>query len=379
MRLAVLTTGRQDWGILRSTCQLLAQDSRFELKLFAGGMHVSAAFGNGVASLEADGFAVAERLRWIDDSGTTSAGAQAGEAVTQVAAALERQRPEALLLVGDRFETLSAAHAATLARVPVVHLHGGEETAGAIDNSIRHAITKLAHLHLVSHRDHAARVIAMGERRNTVHEVGAPGLDNAHRIDLASRTQLEQDLGRPLTSPLVLVTLHPTTLGAEPAQELAAVIEAMDAVDATYVISLPNADPGNEVIRSGLRAAATRGQRLVADALGERRYWGLMGIADAMLGNSSSALIEAPVLRIPAVNVGDRQLGRLRGNNIIDAAPTGAAVTRALRKALDKTFRATIGDQGPYGDGRSAPRVVAALASWTIPVPPTKPSIEVHP
>ncbi len=377
MRIAVLTTGRQDWGILRSTCLLLASDARFDLRVLAGGMHCSAAFGDGLRSLAAEGVTVVEKLQWINDAGTTSAAQQAGEALVQVMGALERQKPDALLLVGDRFETLSAAHAATLARVPVVHLHGGEETAGAIDNSLRHAITKLAHLHLVSHRDHAARVVALGEASAAVHVVGAPGLDNTHRSDLPGREALEADLGIPLRSPLVVVTLHPATLGGDPALELSAVCEAMDAVDATYVITLPNSDPGNEVLRAGLRKAALHGQRVVADALGERRYWALMRLADAVLGNSSSALIEAPIMRLPAVNIGERQRGRLRGDNVIDAEPSGPAITAALQRALSTGFRAGLSPTGPYGDGRSAPRIINALAEWKIPVPPTKPLIPV--
>jgi len=378
VRIAVLTTGRQDWGILRSTCKLLGSDSRFDLRVFAGGMHLSAAFGEGLVSLAEDGIEVCEKLRWIDDAGTTPTAQQAGEAIVQISAALERQRPDALLLVGDRFETLSAATAATLAKVPVIHLHGGEETEGAIDNSIRHAITKLAHLHLVSHPLHAERVLAMGEASNAIKMVGAPGLDNAHRTDLPSRSSLERDLGIALDAPVVLVTLHPTTLGAEPALELAALTEAMDSVDATYVITLPNADPGNELLRKGLVEAAGHGRRLVASALGERRYWGLMRIADAMVGNSSSALIEAPVLRVPAVNIGVRQKGRLRSDNLLDVQPSAPEIAGALKRALSPEFRASLASLGPYGDGQSAPRILAALAAWKIPVPPIKPSIAVH-
>ncbi len=373
-RIAVLSTGRQDWGILVSTCRLLSQDARFDLRLVLGGMHCSKRFGLTRRLIAEQGFAACEELYWIPDEGDVSCQAQAAAAVRMLGDALERQSPDALLLVGDRFETAGAALAATLARVPIVHLHGGEETEGAFDNVLRHSITKMSHLHLVSHAQHARRVIAMGEDPASVHVVGAPGLDNLHRADLADRQELEQYLGIALHPPLVLVTLHPATLGGdEPNREVEAVCRAMDVVDATYVITLPNTDPGNERIRGPLAAAGSRPNRTVLEALGERRYWGLMRLADAMLGNSSSALIEAPVLGLPAVNLGARQNGRLRGGNVIDAVPEAPAVAEALRTALTEKFREQARrTPSPFGNGRSGEKIVEILRQWTPPRPPVK-------
>jgi UDP-hydrolysing UDP-N-acetyl-D-glucosamine 2-epimerase len=359
MRIAVLTTGRQDWGILRSTCLLLRQ----QLILLAGGMHCEPRFGGTVQHLLDEGF-TPEQLRWAGVDSDAPAHVQSAEAVRLVGDALERHRPGGLVIVGDRFETASAALAATLARVPIAHLHGGEETAGAIDNVLRHAITKLAHLHLVSHDHHARRVIAMGEDPATVHVVGAPALDNLHRDDLATRAELEQFLGMPLAPPVVLVTLHPATLGGAPEVEVAAMLAAMDRVPATYVITLPNVDPGGAVIRQQLVDAGNRPGRRAVEALGERRYFGLLRVADAMLGNSSSGIIEAPVVRLPVVNIGDRQKGRLRADNVLDVPADAGAIASALQRALDAAFRATLPERGPFGDGRSAPRIVELLAGW---------------
>ena len=387
MRLAVLTTGRQDWGILHSTCALLRDDPRFDLRLLVGGMHCAARFGQTEQSVREDGFEPAERLDWITE--TASPSGQSGRALEAVSEALQRQRPEALVVVGDRFETAAAALAATLERVPIVHLHGGEVTAGAFDDLLRNAVTKLSHLHLVSHPDHARRVIAMGEAPGTVHVVGAAGLDNLHRADLPGRAELERSLGIELTPPVVIVALHPTTLalpseGAEAAKgqagpasaaaELAGVVGAMARVPATYVVTLPNNDPGHAPLREALVAAARADRRVAVDSLGDRRFWGLMKIADAMLGNSSSALIEAPALGLPAVNVGDRQLGRIRGENVIDVTTGNVdAVTTALQEALaPATRRRLSGAVSPFGDGRSAPRIVEVLAGWTPPHPPRK-------
>jgi UDP-hydrolysing UDP-N-acetyl-D-glucosamine 2-epimerase len=371
--IAVLTTGRQDWGILRSTCALLRSDARFALSLWSGGMHESAKFGRTGDDIVREGFVIERRMAWLDDTSETAAHVQASRALEHVGNAL-RTPPDALLLAGDRIETASAAMAATLARVPIIHLHGGEETEGAFDNALRHAITKMSHLHLVSCEAHARRVTQMGEPSSSVHVVGAPGLDNLHRNDIATRADLEQSLGIALESPLVVVTLHPSTLGADAQLEAEAVAGALDDVDATYVITLPNADPGNAATRAVLSAAVERNpkKRIAVESMGERRYWGIMRAADAMLGNSSSALVEAPAVHLPAVNVGDRQRGRVRGENVIDAPPDRKLVATALRHALSPEGRARAKGPSPFGDGKSAPRIVEVLAQWTQPQPPVK-------
>jgi UDP-hydrolysing UDP-N-acetyl-D-glucosamine 2-epimerase len=351
---------------------MLRDDRDMRLALLVGGMHCAARFGDGVAQIRAEGFAPDEVLPWWREG--QSVHEEAGAALAAVGCALPRVGASALLLVGDRYETAAAALAATLARVPVVHLHGGEETEGAFDNALRHAITKLASLHLVSHADYRRRVIAMGEDPSTIHEVGAPGLDNLHRTDLPDRAELARSLGLQLSSPIVLVTVHPATLATDPTADVDAVIAAMNAVDATYVVTLPNADPGNEDIRARL-VDAVRGhpRRVAVEALGERRYWAFLRIADAMLGNSSSALIEAPVVGLPAVNVGDRQKGRLRPASVLDARPESAQVIEALRLALSTEFRASArAAPSPFGDGRSAARIAAVLRAWTPPSPPRK-------
>jgi UDP-hydrolysing UDP-N-acetyl-D-glucosamine 2-epimerase len=369
VRIAVLTTGRQDWGILRSTYSLLREQAAFTPILLAGGMHGEPRFGSGQRLVE-EGFTPDELMRWAGGDADAPSQKQAGDALRLVGDALVKHRADALMLVGDRFETAAAALAGTLARVPIVHLHGGEETEGAFDNALRHAITKLSHLHLVSHREHARRVMSMGEDPTSVHVVGAPGLDNLRRDDLATRPELESELGVSLASPVVLVTLHPATLGGAPKAEAAAMIAAMDRVPATYVITLPNVDPGATAIREQLIAASKRPApshgRCVAEALGERRYFGLLRLCDAMLGNSSSAIIEAPVLRLPAVNIGDRQKGRLRGHNVVDVEANTDAIAAALQHAIDPATRAALphGD-GPFGDGQAAARIVEILASWT--------------
>jgi UDP-hydrolysing UDP-N-acetyl-D-glucosamine 2-epimerase len=377
--IAVLTTGRQDWGILRSTALALRAHPDTRLVLLAGGMHLSARHGRTLDDLIEDGFEIDRALAWLGDDPEPPAAVQAARALELTAAALAETRPAALLLAGDRFETMSAAVGATIATVPLVHLHGGEQTGGAFDDAFRHAITKLAHLHLVSHEEHAARVRALGEDPSAIRVVGAPGLDNAVRADLPDSAQLEARLGIELRPPVIAVTVHPVTLDRDPAAVVAPVLAAMDAVPATYVVTLPNVDPGSEPIRRALLSAvAGRSDRVALPALGERDYWGLLRIADAALGNSSSALIEAPAVDLPAVDVGDRQLGRRREANVIHAGEGTGEVVAALHRALDPAFRRSVAAaHPPLADGHAGERIARIIAAWQPPDLPRKPPIPI--
>lgn len=370
-RLAVLTTGRQDYGILRSTILLLRRTPGFEIAVWAGGMHLQRRFGEPLAALTRDGVPVARELPFLAEPPSPMADTAA--ALAQVGAALMEDAPDALVLVGDRTEALAAGLAATLAKVAIVHLHGGEESEGAIDNACRHALTKLSHLHLVSHRVHAGRVIQMGEDPASVVVVGAPALDHAYRDDLPGIEALSEDLGVRLEPPVVVVTMHPATLGGPAGEEVAAVAGAMARVPATYVVTAPNADAGGAEIGDYWRRWAKDRKRVaLVDALGDRRYWALLRLADAVLGNSSSGIIEAPALGVPVVNVGDRQRGRLRYGPVTDVAAAEDAVATALREALATGRRAPGEDLGGYPAAPVAPRIVEALRRWEIPRPPRK-------
>jgi UDP-hydrolysing UDP-N-acetyl-D-glucosamine 2-epimerase len=375
----VLTTGRQDWGILRSTCEAIRDHPELQLVLIAGGTHASTRHGHTLKDLHEDGFAPDAILPFPEaPDGDPSAASQASSILGALGETLERTPLDALVLAGDRYETAAAAIAATVAHVPLVHLHGGEETAGAFDDPLRHAITKLSHLHLVSRDEHRRRVIALGEDPSAVHVVGAPGLDAAVRDDLPDRASLEASLGLALEPPVVLVTVHPATLEPDPAAAARAVVAAMDEVAATYVITLPNADPGSDEVRTLLSAAAQGRRRTAVDALGSRRYWGLLRIADALLGNSSSGLIEAPAVDLPAVDVGDRQLGRARDANVFHASASAADVAGALRHALDPATRAAIAHRhDPLADGRVGRRITDIIAAWRPPEPLRKPPVPV--
>jgi UDP-hydrolysing UDP-N-acetyl-D-glucosamine 2-epimerase len=369
-RVAILTTGRWDAGILRSTMHALQEHAWLRPMVWAAGAHCSGRHGHTIDLLLADGIQVQRRfetLGAIDDPT-----ADAARMLTMVDDALRVEMPSALMLVGDRSETAAAALAATLCGVPIVHLHGGEETEGAIDNALRHAITKLAHLHLVSHEVHAQRVRQMGEVSHDVIVVGPPGVDNLHRPDLPSRAELEAQLGLSLEGPVLLVTLHPTTLGGQPAHDAFEVAAALDRVDATVIITQPNPDRGADDIRAvWQRWGRGRPRTRVLEALGARRYWALLRQVAMVVGNSSSGIIEAPAAGLPSVNIGDRQAGRLRPRGVVDVPVEREAIAAAITDAL--RGRLPWRDDVPaYPTGAVAPRIVAALEAWRPPSPARK-------
>jgi UDP-hydrolysing UDP-N-acetyl-D-glucosamine 2-epimerase len=372
LRLGILTTGRQDWGVLRPLCMALRGHPAFQVEVFAGGMACSARYGRIVDAVRALGMEVVAELAWSQDA---DAVAQTSDAVRLVGDALGERRPDALILVGDRYETAGAAIAAAIIGIPINHLYGGEETEGAIDNALRHSITKLSHLHFVSHPDYADRVVQMGEPPSSVHVVGSLGVDNIRTLDLPGRAELERTLGMSLESPVGLVTVHPTTLAEGSAEdELDVVLSVIREHPARWVITLPNADPGNERIREAFQALALAAPNVVAvTALGEARYLGLMRLADFVLGNSSSGITEAPSMGVPTINVGDRQKGRVRSPSIIDVPCDAQAIRTAVRQALTPEWRAEISRQPrPFGEGDSAQRIIAVLERWTPPHPARK-------
>jgi len=360
-RLAVLTTGRQDWGLLSPLVDRLVESPAFEVVILAGGMALSPRHGRIVEEIRAKGYPLAAELAW--DVEHALAHNQSADALRQVGSALEDVNPQALILLGDRFETAAAALAATVLTIPIVHLYGGEETEGAIDNALRHAITKMSHLHLVAHKVYARRVIQMGEDPATVHVVGSLGVDNVLHMKTPGKKELEEYLGVPLRAPVGLVTVHPTTLHEGESDTTAeAVVGAIEAMGTgTWVITLPNSDPGHEMVRDVLLDCARRNTNAVAvEALGEERYLGLMKIADVVVGNSSSGMIEAPAMGVPTVNVGSRQDGRLRFPSILDVDPAVGNVIEALRKVLSGR-RPSVAQGSVFGGGDAAKKAVAIL------------------
>lgn len=366
-RVVVITGGRPDYGLLRPLMRGLDADLDFDLRVVATGMHLLPEHGETWRQIEDDGLAIADKVDMRIEGDSPAAIARAiGTGVAGMATMLERHRPDMVVILGDRFEALAAAIAAMVARVPIVHMYGGEVTEGAIDEPIRHSITKMSQIHFTATEAYRRRVIQLGEQPDRVFCVGAIALDGIKETTLLDRATLEKDLGLALRKPTFLVTYHPVTL--EPASSAAhaeALLAALDAFpEASVVITLPNADTDNVALRARLVDYAKRNPGRVAAfaVLGTQRYLSLLAQSDAMIGNSSSGLVEAPSFCVPTVNIGDRQRGRMAPGSVIQCRPDAGAIRQAIAKALDPAFRSGLHDlTNVYGDGRTTPRILEIL------------------
>jgi UDP-hydrolysing UDP-N-acetyl-D-glucosamine 2-epimerase len=363
-RVGVFAGSRADLWPLVPVLEAAAAEPALEPVLVAGGTVGPRELGEvgarpGVGDLE-----VVKVPAPAPDDSAVALVAAAARGATALAETLAERPVEMLCLLGDRYETLAAAWAATVLRVPIVHLHGGELTAGAIDDPMRHAITKLAHLHCCAHEVYAARVRRMGEEAWRVHVTGAPGLDRLSAD--AARTTLEaicEDLGVPLHRPAVLCTYHPTTAHPEVGvAEVEAILDALAEVP-TVLITAPGADPGAHVLTERMQQwCARRSGAVLVPSLGARYPAALAGV-DVVVGNSSSGIIEAPTLGTPTVNVGARQAGRVRAASVIDVPGDADRVRAAIAAALSPDARVrAAGAMNPYGDGRAGPRVARVMA-----------------
>lgn len=364
-RIAVVTGTRADYGLLRPVLRGLADDSRFALQILATGAHLSPEFGRTVEVIADDGFEVTAQVEMLLSSDTPVGITKSlGLGTIGMADALSTLAPDLLLVLGDRYEVLAAVQAALVARIPVAHLSGGDVTEGAIDDAIRHAITKMSHLHLATNAESAARIVQMGEDPAHVHVTGNPGLDDLVRLEPMDRAALEADLGLRWRPHNLLVTYHPVTLADEPAEaafgELLAALDALGD-DVGIVLTCPNADTfGRVLLRMCREFAAARPNVVCHDSLGQRRYWSCLKHVDAVVGNSSSGLSEAPAVGVPAVNVGMRQGGRLRAASTIDVPPERAEILAGIRRALEQR---DVAPSSPYGDGRATERILEVLAA----------------
>ncbi len=362
----VVTGTRAEYGLLQPLLAALERSPEFSVAVLVTGAHLCERFGMTVREIEADGYRIAARVALpLEDDSRLGVARATGEAVCGIAEALDAERPDRVVILGDRYEALAAATAAALMRIPVAHLHGGEITEGAIDDSMRHAITKLSTVHLVSTQEYADRVIRMGEEPSRVFVVGALGVDNALHTELVPPEMLAADLGFAFDTPTALVTFHPVTLdGDDGVAELDEVLAAFDELPSLRVlITMPNADAGNRTIAERIEAwvAANASRATAFASLGRVRYLSAMAACDIVVGNSSSGIIEAPSFGKPTVDIGDRQAGRIRAASVVHAAPERAIITSAISLALAQRERLCADDANPYGDGRAAERIVEAL------------------
>jgi UDP-hydrolysing UDP-N-acetyl-D-glucosamine 2-epimerase len=363
-RICVVTGSRAEYGLLYWVLRDLQAESGVELQLLVTGMHLAPEFGLTVREIEKDGFAISRRVEMLLSSDTPGGVAKSiGLGVIGMSEAFEQLRPDVVLVLGDRFEILAAAQACLIHNIPLAHIAGGDTTEGAFDESIRHAITKMAHLHFVTNALSGQRVRQLGEDPSQIHVVGSPGLDHLRRQPLLDRASLEESLGASLGTRNLLITFHPVTLEAGESErqfnELLAALETQGD-NTTLWFTRPNADTGGRALAALLDSwVSQRPDRARLHAsLGQLRYLSLMAQVDAVVGNSSSGLYETPSFGIPTIDIGNRQRGRLAAASVIHCDADRRAIAEALAQARVLDCHGVV---NPYGDGASAGRIVKVL------------------
>ena len=367
--IAVVTSSRADYSHLYWPLKDLAAHPDVDLKLIVLAAHLSPAFGNTVDEIEQDGFTIASRIECLLNSDTDVGMAKTlGLAVLGLTDALAQMRPDLLLLIADRYEMLAPASVALTLRIPMAHIEGGEISEGAIDDAVRNALTKMAHIHFTSTNTARARVISMGEEPWRVHRAGAPSLDHIRRSQLLSRPELEQALKIKLKQSPAVVTYHPVTLMQNTTQEADAMFAALAKIEGQILFCYPNADAGSHSLMQRTHEFI----RQHTDAhvfvnLGAVTYWSLLKHAGILLGNSSSGIMEAACFAVPVVNVGLRQYGRERAPNVLDAEPNVASILENVTTAQSAAFRESLrGMANPYGNGHAAERIVHILTTVSL-------------
>lgn len=366
----VVTVGRSDYGIYRPILKEIHQSSDLELMLYVTGAHTSPEFGRTISEIESDGFVPMEVVEMLlSNDSPTAIATSMGLGTVGFASAFSRSRPDILVVLGDRYEMHAAAAAAVPFKIPIAHIHGGEVTSGAIDEAFRHAITKYSHLHFASTEEYRQRIIQLGESPWRVSVSGAPGLDNLRHIPFLTLAELEQRVGLSLCGATLMVTYHPVTYQYESTrQRFTELVAALERYDGPIVLTKPNADTNGRVIIELAEALAERHPRMaIVDNLGTQAYFSLMKHAAAMVGNSSSGIIEAASFELPVVNLGVRQQGRSQSGNVLNVAEEFSAIREAIARAASEEFQSSlVGLRNIYGDGRASSHIVSHLRAATL-------------
>jgi UDP-hydrolysing UDP-N-acetyl-D-glucosamine 2-epimerase len=350
--IGVVTVARSDYGIYRSILRQIAADPELRLQIIASGMHLAPEFGNTVSMIEADGYSVSDRVESLLASDSPEGISKSmGLGVMGFSQVFARSRPDLLLVLGDRFDMYPAVVAALPFRIPVAHLHGGEVSFGAIDDALRHSMTKLSHLHFVSTEEYRQRVLQMGEEPWRVTVSGAPALDELDPATFLGRAELEQRFGLRLDEPPLLITFHPASLQPDQVEwQTAELLAAVEVSGQPAIFTAPNADTGGRRAREMMEGFASQHPRMwFVENFGQLGYFSAMNCAAAMVGNSSSGIIEAASFHLPVVNIGERQEGRSRAANVIDVGYGREEILAGLRRALGPGFRSSLKNvRNPY-------------------------------
>jgi UDP-hydrolysing UDP-N-acetyl-D-glucosamine 2-epimerase len=378
MKVCVVTATRAEFGLLEELMALIQGSPELTLQTVVTGSHLLEEFGHTIDHILGAGFNIDAAVPEISKAESSlDVAHQVGRGIQGFARALDELKPDAIVILGDRYEMLAAATAAFFLKIPIVHVHGGEVTEGAFDDGIRHAITKFARIHCVATPEYRRRVVQLGESPATVHVVGGLGVDQIHRTMLLGRDDIEAQLELSLSNPSFLVTYHPETEGRRSiADDLGEVVSALETFpEATVVFTMPNADPGHHVAATVIQDSVDRhqGRWHLFGALGRVRYLSLAQHVDVVVGNSSSGLLEIPSLEKPTVNIGNRQLGRLQASSVINAQPDAGEITQAIGVALSEKFRATLTTVvNPYGVPGASQKILNLLSDTNFDTLPLK-------
>lgn len=370
--ICVITGSRAEYGLLYPLLDTLRKDRRCTLSLVVTGMHLCPEFGSTYKEIENDGFTIRRKVRVLSSDDTVKGLASSiGKGIEKITRLLAELEPDVVVLLGDRFEIFAAAVAAHITRIPIAHIHGGELTEGVIDDAFRHAITKMASLHFTATDRYRKRIVQLGESPKTVFNVGALGLDNIRKTRLLSKEAVEKSLGLPFNKRNILITFHPVTLeSGTHERQFKALLTVLDELEDTNLyFTKANADTGGRRINKliDLYVSFRPAKARAFASLGRLRYLSLMQYVDAVVGNSSSGIIEAPSFRIGTVNIGDRQRGRIRAKSVLDCKNTTQSIRKAITTLYSPKFRSALrGVDNPYGRGNASARIAKVLKQYPL-------------
>jgi len=368
-KICVVTGTRAEYGLLYWVMKSIEKDKELELQLIVTGMHLSTEFGLTYRQIEEDGFLINKKIEILLSSDTSIGISKSmGLAMISFSEAFQELKPDLVLVLGDRFEIFSAVSAAMISRIPIVHCHGGESTEGLIDESIRHAITKMSHIHFCSTNEYRNRIIQLGESPKSVFNVGALGIENINKLKLFSKGDFEKSISFKLDKKYsFLVTFHPVTLESSTAEEqIDQLLKAIDNIqNCNIIFTKSNSDTDGRIINQKIDSYVKNNldKSICFTSLGQLRYLSALKYVDCVIGNSSSGLIEVPSFKIATVNIGDRQRGRIIAKSVIQSDPTCKNIEESIRKAISVNFKADVllNVDNPYGKGNSSERIIDVL------------------
>ena len=370
-KICVITTTRAEYGVLRPLLRHIEQDAELELCLIVTGTHLSKAYGYTVTEIENDAFPIAERVPILGEdlsrAGICDVMGRAGSLFGKV---YKKQKPDIVIVVGDRYELLPICGSAMVFGIPIAHISGGEITAGAIDDAVRHCVTKMSYLHFPGCEAYRKRIIQLGEEPERVFNFGDIGIENIKRMEYLSKEELEEALGKSLKGPYASVTFHPVTLEEDTAEtqtkELIAAL--MDCADVDFIVTMANADAGgNRINEMFFKAQKTANNIFCYASLGIQRYLSLVKHAEFVIGNSSSGIIEVPCFGIPTINIGDRQKGRIQAESIINCRPVYSEIKKSIEKARTSEFKKIARTaHSPYGDGDTSVQIINKIKEFLV-------------